>query len=48
MVPTAPGLFSTIRFQPLPSESAVATTRARMSGGVLAENDDPDQVRREC
>src|SRR4051794_32448437 len=37
IVPTAPGLFSTITFQPSPSESAVATMRARMSGGVLAE-----------
>ena len=34
---TAPGLFSTITFQPSPSESAVAMIRARMSGGVLAE-----------
>src|SRR3954471_22894484 len=37
IVITAPGLFSTITFQPSPSESAVATMRARMSGGVLAE-----------
>src|SRR6516164_5914076 len=38
MVITAPGLFSTITFQPSPSDSAVAMMRARMSGGVLAEN----------
>src|SRR4051794_13566042 len=37
MVMTAPGLFSTITFQPSPSASAVATMRARISGGVLAE-----------
>jgi hypothetical protein len=34
---TAPGLSSTIVFQPSRSESALATMRARMSGGVLAE-----------
>src|SRR6266545_5700821 len=37
MVPTAPGLFSTMTFQPSPSESALAMMRAMMSGGVLAE-----------
>jgi len=38
IVPTAPGLFSTITFQPSLSESAFATMmRARMSGAVLAE-----------
>src|SRR5689334_12658491 len=36
-VNTAPGLFSTIVFQPSTAESALATMRARMSGGVLAE-----------
>jgi len=34
---TAPGLSSTTVFQPSPSESALATIRARMSGGVLGE-----------
>ena len=37
IVITAPGLFSTTTFQPSPSDSALATMRARMSGGVLAE-----------
>src|SRR5262249_25891161 len=37
MVMTAPGLFSTTVFQPSSSASAVAMTRARMSGGVLVE-----------
>lgn len=37
IVITAPGLFSTITFQLSPSDKAVATMRARMSGGVLAE-----------
>jgi len=37
IVCTPPGLFSTITFQPSPSDSAAATMRARMSGGVLAE-----------
>src|SRR5689334_16677900 len=37
MVITAPGLFSTTTFQPSASDNALATMRARMSGGVLAE-----------
>src|SRR5260370_22493298 len=39
MVITAPGLFSTTTFQPSASDNALAMMRARMSGGVLAEND---------
>src|SRR6266446_6369759 len=38
MVITAPGLFSTTTFQPSASDNALAMMRARMSGGVLAEN----------
>src|ERR1700742_3199028 len=34
---TAPGLSSTMVRQPSTSDSALATMRARMSGGVLAE-----------
>ncbi len=34
---TAPGLFSTMILQSSPSERALATTRARMSGGVPAD-----------
>ena len=37
MVFTPPGLFSTITFQPSPSDRAAAMMRARISGGVLAE-----------
>ncbi len=37
IVMTPPGLFSTITFQPSMSDSAFATMRARMSGGVEAD-----------
>jgi hypothetical protein len=37
MMPSEPGLFSTITFQPSASPSALATMRATMSGGVLTE-----------
>src|SRR6185503_14201681 len=37
MVITPPGLFSTTTFQPSVSVSALATMRARISGGVEAE-----------
>ena len=37
IVITPPALFSTMTFQPSPSDKAWATTRASMSGGVLTE-----------
>ena len=47
IVPTPPGLFSTIIFQPSPSVRALAAIRARMSGGVLAEFDTTMRMTRE-
>src|SRR3954466_13171803 len=38
MLVKAPGLFSTTTFQPSPSDNAFAITRARISGGVEADD----------